>query len=51
MPRCNVPRSRPAQPAPLAAPLAWAGGGALLLLGLWLTSVLALLRAIGRLFH
>ena len=37
-------RNSPA-PTPLATPLVWAGGGALLMLSTWLVSVVALLRA------
>ncbi len=42
-------RTTPAT-TPLNTPLVWAGGGALLLLSTWLTGVVALVRAIARLF-
>ena len=34
---------------PLTTPLVWMGGGALLMLSLWLTGVIALVRAFARL--
>ena len=35
---------------PLVTPLVWAGGGALLMLSMWLAGVVALVRAFARLF-
>ena len=43
----NVTPSLP----PLTTPLLWASGGGLLALGMTLTGLIAVLRAVGRLFH
>ena len=36
---------------PLSTPLVWAGGGVLLTATMWLGSMVALVRAVGSLFH
>ena len=50
MPWRNVTPASQATPPALSTPLVWAGGGALLMLSLWLTGIIAIFRAVARLF-
>ena len=45
------PRNDPVSPPPLSTPLVWVGGGLLLTATMWLSSIIALFRALGSLFH
>ncbi len=44
-------RPDPSPPPALHTPLVWAGGGLLLTVTVWLTSIVALFRGFGSLFY